>query len=142
MYPRFYTIYFAGWEKVTAEPTGLVDIARYRQRAGQSPELVLARTVVRAEERQEITLSFGYSDEVTVFLNRKPVFTGESSFRSRDSEFMGVIGLNDAVILDLKEGANDLLFALTETFGGWGFLARLETLRSEPIFLAEGVTKA
>jgi hypothetical protein len=133
VYPRFYTIYFAGWEKVTPESSGLVDIARYRQRAGQSPELVLARTVVRAEERQEITLSFGYSDEVDLFFNANKVFYGNSSYRYRDPSFLGVVGPFDHVRLTLEPGLNEIMMMVTESFGGWGFMARADRELLAPI---------
>jgi sugar lactone lactonase YvrE len=133
VYPRFYTIYFGGWEKVTAEPTGLVDIARYRQRTGQSPELVLARTIVRAEQRQEITLSFGYSDEIDLFFNGNKVFYGNSAYRHRDPSFLGVVGPFDEVRLTLEKGLNEIFLMVAENFGGWGFMARADRELLEPI---------
>jgi hypothetical protein len=33
---------------------------------------------------------------------------------------------NDAVYLQLKEGDNELMLAVTEFFGGWGFICRLD----------------
>jgi hypothetical protein len=71
-------------------------------------------------------LDFGYSDDITVFLDRRPLFFGESSFRSRDSEFMGIVGLNDTLYLDLEEGRHELVFSVAEGFGGWGFMASLD----------------
>ncbi len=132
VYPRFYTIYFAGWEKVTPEPSGLVDIARYRER-GQSSELALARTIVRAEERQEITLSFGYSDQVDLFFNGNKVFHGNSSYQYRDRSFLGVVGPFDHVRLTLQTGLNEILLMVTENFGGWGFMARSDRELLAPV---------
>ena len=55
-------------------------------------------------------MSFGYSDEPTVFLNSEPVFTGKSSFRFRDPGFLGIMNVeNDAVYLDLKKGRNEII---------------------------------
>jgi hypothetical protein len=54
---------------------------------------------------------------------------------------MGVVGLHDSVVLNLERGPNRLAFVVTESFGGWGFTARTEPLRDEPIVLAEGVEK-
>jgi len=130
------------WSAVTPEPSGLVNISRHMAMRGRTPECIYARTVIETEQATRKMLEFGYSDEVTIFLNRKPVFTGESSFRSRDSEFMGVIGLNDALFLDLEEGKNELIFAVAEGFGGWGFLARLDDVRGGPVAMGDGINHA
>jgi DNA-binding beta-propeller fold protein YncE len=103
---------------------------------------VTARTTIAAERPERRKLLFGYSDEISVFLNGELLFRGDSSFRVRDSEFMGIVGLNDAVVLNLNKGENELLFVVTESFGGWGFMARTESLRTDPILLADGVTKS
>lgn len=129
------------WKTVEADESGLVDVARWLDVAPQLPKCVMARSIITAETVERRKLFFGYSDEISVFLNGRLLFRGDSSFRVRDSEFMGVIGLNDAVILDLEKGENELLFVVTESFGGWGFMARVESLRSNPVALADGVTK-
>ena len=77
-----------------------------------------------------------------MFLNGRLLFRGDSTFKVRDSEFMGIIGLNDALLLDLVEGANTLTFVVTESFGGWGLTARTVPLRTDPVDLADGVVKA
>ena len=63
-----------------------------------------------------------------VYVNGKIVYAGQRVFRSRDYRYLGTIGYFDAVYLDLKEGENEVVFAITETFGGWGLRARLENL--------------
>jgi hypothetical protein len=79
-------------------------------------------------------MSFGYSDEVTVFLNSKPVFTGKSAFRFRDPGFLGIMDVeNDAVYLDLKKGRNEIVLALADYFGGWGFICRVDDTRGVKI---------
>ncbi len=130
------------WQRVKPDDSGLVDVARFLEHDPQLPQCVLARTTLVSERAERRKLFFGYSDEISVFLNGELLFRGDSSFRVRDDEFMGVIGLNDAVVLDLNKGENELLFVITESFGGWGFMARTEALRAEPVFLADGVTKA
>jgi hypothetical protein len=142
IYPRFYTIYFAGWEKVSAEPSGLVDIARYRQRTGASPELVLTRTIVRAEERGEINLSFGYSDQVDLFFNGNKVLRGNSAYQYRDPSFLGVVGPFDHARLMLEPGLNEIFMVVTESFGGWGFMARSDRELLAPIKQHDRVEQA
>ena len=60
-----------------------------------------------------------------VFLDGRALFRGDDTYRSRDYRFLGRIGWWDTVYLPLEEGANDLVVAVSETFGGWGVQARL-----------------
>lgn len=126
------------WLPVTAEPSGLVDIARHRTKSGNAPECVVARTVIPSDGMQVKRLTFGYSDEVHVFLNGSLLFTGDSSFTRRDPEFNGIVGLNDTLVLPLRDGTNELLLVVTEVLGGWGFICRLEDLPTSQINVAAG----
>jgi hypothetical protein len=46
---------------------------------------------------------------------------------SRSLRYLGVMTLdNDALRIRLEKGDNELLFAVTEAFGGWGLNARLD----------------
>lgn len=110
-----------------------MNLSRFRGKARvdndpnrNSEDMVFARTVLRAERVGLRKLSLGYSDRVTVFLNGKPVFTGNSAYRSRDAGFLGIVGLeNDALYLELEEGDNELLLAVADRLGGWGFIAQV-----------------
>ncbi len=131
-YPRFFTVFLADWKTVESEPSGLVDVSRYIERKGQGPDCVLARKIVQCETRRDIRLTFGYSDEVTVFLNGTRVFAGNSAYRSRDRSFLGVVGPHDHVYLTLEKGRNEIMFIVSERFGGWGFMARVDDDLAEP----------
>ncbi len=124
------------WQRVTAEPSGLVDVARYYPRGGVPP-CVFARAKIHAEKAERRKLRFGYSDYVSIFLNGELLFSGESAYRSRESSFLGVAGLHDAVWLPLRPGDNELLLAVSEVMGGWGFLCQDATT----VFAAEGVVQ-
>lgn len=51
---------------------------------------------------QRVRLSFGYSDDVTVFLNGRPLFGGASEFLVRDGSYLGTLTLGpDTLFLDL-----------------------------------------
>jgi sugar lactone lactonase YvrE len=140
-YPRFYQIFYAGWREVKAEVTGLVDITRYAQRSQNGPDCIMARTIVRSEKQQSIRLNFGYSDEISVFLNGKKMFYGMSAYRYRDPSFLGIIGLNDAVFLELEKGLNEIYFLVKESFGGWGFMAKTNLPLEAPIKNHDKLTK-
>ncbi len=72
-----------------------------------------------------------YSDDVSVFLNGQILFRGRSAQNFRDPGFLGIVSAdNDAVFLPLKKGANELLLAVSELGGGWGFVCRLADLEN------------
>jgi sugar lactone lactonase YvrE len=126
------------WKAVTSDTSGLVDISRTYGRLGPGPDCVLAKTVIKAERDETKKFRFGYSDEITIFLNGKPLFCGDSTYRFRDPSFLGIVGPFDAVYLPLKKGDNPLLFVITENMGGWGFLCQ----DANAIFEAPGVKEA
>jgi hypothetical protein len=123
------------WTAATAESSGLVNIAQYRRRGPTSASnqaLVFARSVVTASRAQPMKLVFAYSDRVHIFLNGRLVFAGDSAFQARDPSFLGVASLGpDAIYMDLRPGPNEIVLAVSEKFGGWGFAARLEPLGTE-----------
>ena len=140
-YPSVFMTFRTPWQKVTSEPSGLVDVSRYARRTGGGTDCILARTVVRSNARRDVTLSFGYSDELRLFHNGRKVFTGVSGYRSRDPSFLGVVGLFDAVHLTLEKGLNEILLIVSEDFGGWGFMCRADRDLDEPVQQHELLTK-
>ncbi|MCJ7581393.1 MAG: SMP-30/gluconolactonase/LRE family protein [Candidatus Aminicenantes bacterium] len=129
------------WKKIEGEANGLVDIARTYAKQGADPDCVLARTSIQSDNDQVKKLIFGYSDEVSIFLNEKILFRGHSEYLSRSARFLGVVGLYDSVFLPLKQGQNELLFMVTENFGGWGFICRLTETGDKPLLYASSLTK-
>jgi sugar lactone lactonase YvrE len=136
-YPDERVLQKIAWKKVGPEPSGLVDVCRFAQRTPGGPDVVFARTSISAKKEEIKKYLFGYSDEVSIFLNGDILFTGNSSYQSRDPSFLGAVGLFDAVFLPLKKGENELFFVLKETFGGWGFLCQDGTA----VYMAEDLDK-
>ncbi len=135
------------WQDVEAEPPGLVAINRYREsphpkvsfsndfskRLEPQPgmKVVYARTNIDSERDQIKKLFIGYSDDVSVFLNGKILFRGRSAQSFRDPGFLGIVNPeNDAVYLPLKKGRNELVLAVSELGGGWGFICQLAALEN------------
>ena len=135
------------WEDVDAEPPGFVVLYRYRdaphpvvtfqkdfsKRLDPQPgmKVVYARTSIDSDREQVKKLYLGYSDDVSVFLNGKILFRGRSAQNFRDPGFLGIVSPeDDAVYLPLKKGANELMLAVSELGGGWGFICRLEDLQN------------
>ncbi len=133
------------WQDVEAEPPGFVAIYRYREaphprvsfandfskRLEPQPgmKVVYARTNIDSDRDQLKKLYIGYSDDVSVFLNGKILFRGRSAQNFRDPGFLGIVNPeNDAVYLPLKKGRNELMLAVSELGGGWGFICRLADL--------------
>jgi len=131
------------WQDVEAEPPGLVVLYRYRQaphlqvsfandfskRLEPQPgtKLMYARTTIESDRDQVKKLYIGYSDDVSVFLNGQILFRGRSAQNFRDPGFLGIVNPeNDAVYLALKKGSNELVLAVSELGGGWGFICRWE----------------
>ena len=92
------------WEKVQSLPSGLVDISRYYGRTGQAPDIIWAKTELFSDKEQTKQLAFGYSDYISIFLNGKLLFMGNSQYTSRDGNFQGIVGLNDYIFLPLNQG--------------------------------------
>jgi hypothetical protein len=127
---------------VEAEPPGFVVLYRYREAPHLrvtfqgdfskrlEPQLgmkvLYARTTIESDRDQVKKLYIGYSDEVSVFLNGKIFYRGRSAQGFRDPGFLGIINPeNDAVYLPLKKGHNELMLAVSELGGGWGFICQL-----------------
>jgi hypothetical protein len=129
------------WQDVEAEPPGFVVINRFREgphprvtfqrdfskRLEPQPgmKVVYARTNIGSDRDQVKKLFIGYSDDVGVFLNGKILYSGRSAQGFRDPGFLGIVNPeNDAVYLPLKKGRNELMLAVSELGGGWGFICR------------------
>ena len=125
------------WSNVQSEPDGLVNISRFRTKTtttradvtANQKNVAFAKAVIHSDRNQVKRMSFGYSDEVSIFLNGQILFSADSTFRSRDPGFLGIVRVdNDAVYLSLEKGDNELVLAVRETFGGWGFICRLDDM--------------
>jgi hypothetical protein len=133
------------WQDVEAEPPGFVVLYRYRdaphprvtfqsdfsKRLEPQPgmKVLYARTIIDSDRDQVKRLDIGYSDDVGVFLNGRILYRGRSAQSFRDPRFLGIVNPeNDAVYLPLKKGRNELMLAVSELGGGWGFVCRLADL--------------
>lgn len=114
------------WVKVQADPSGLLNIGKYTKRSAGAADTVLVKAEIFSQDNRRQKLSFGYSDEVVVFLNGAPLYRGLNTYGSRDYRYLGTIGFFDQVYLPLVKGRNELIFAVLENYGGWGLKARLE----------------
>ncbi len=131
------------WEPVKAEAPGFVVINRFREgphinatfakdfskrlEPQKGSKMVYARMAIDSDKDQVKKLSIGYSDEVSIFLNGAIVYRGRSPQYFRDPGFLGIVNPeNDSLYLPLKKGSNEIVLAVSEIGGGWGFNCRLE----------------
>jgi len=131
------------WQDVEAEPPGFVVLYRYREaphpvvtfqtdfstRLQPQPgmKVLYARTHIDSDRDRVKKLELGYSDDVSVFLNGQILYRGRSAQGFRAPGFLGIVNPeNDAVYLPLKKGSNELMLAVSELGGGWGFICRLQ----------------
>ena len=59
-------------------------------------------------------------------MNGALLYSGDNTYRSRDYHYLGTIGLFDEVPLNLRAGDNELVFAVSESFGGWAIMAAIK----------------
>jgi hypothetical protein len=127
------------WQQVQAEPPGLVLVNRYRKSPSILPpasrdsvlhnrvvgsKVVFARTAIESATERMQLLHFGYSDNIVIYCNGKPIFSGINAAYFRDLGFFYPLG--DAVYLPLRKGRNEIVYAVTEFFGGWAFSGKLD----------------
>lgn len=134
------------WQNVEAEPPGFITLYRYHEAPHirvsfandfskrldpqQGMRIVYARININSNSDEVKKLNIGYSDDVSVFLNGNILYRGRSAQNFRDPRFLGIINPeNDAVYLPLKKGDNELVLAVSELGGGWGFICRLENMK-------------
>ncbi|MBN1824631.1 MAG: SMP-30/gluconolactonase/LRE family protein [Candidatus Eisenbacteria bacterium] len=126
------------WRPASADARGIVDVGRTTGRTGRMPDGVYARAFLRAEKAETMEYRLAYSDIVAVFLNGRPLYFGNSAYQSRDRSFLGVVGFFDHLFLPLREGENELLLLVGESFGGWAFGMQ----DADAVLLAGGARRA
>jgi hypothetical protein len=115
------------FERVEAEPNGLVELHRYvKLPAADSREAAaVARVRVRADAAGLRRLDLGFSDVATVFLNGRPLFRADAHYSYDNPRQEGLIHFGQAtVFLPLEKGDNDLAVLVSDEFGGWGLMGR------------------
>jgi hypothetical protein len=127
----------AQWRVLPADSTGLLNLAAHLP----VPDSLrfwgaLARLTLSTERAATVRLRLGFSDRVTVFLNGRPLFSGDQRYFFDNPRQEGVIGLHQALVhLALQPGRNEVVLAVTDQFGGFGLIGKLEEaagVRVEP----------
>jgi hypothetical protein len=113
------------WRSAGVETNGIVNLGRLGAPMADA-DTVLVRALIDGGDGTVKRLRFGYSDRVRLYLNGEEIYAGDAAWRSRDHRHLGTITWVDSVPLRLRPGENQLVAAVTEGFGGWGFTGALE----------------
>ncbi len=114
-----------GWKTYEVEPNGVLVIGRHVRRPAPNSAIV-ARLVIRAERDTVAPLQLGFSDIVTVYLTGRALISADARYSFDAPRQEGLIGLSQATIyLPLRQGDNEVLIHLSDSFGGWGLMGRL-----------------
>lgn len=114
-----------GWTDLNVEEVGLANLARVADKA-RPTNTVFARVIIESDRKQMKRLSYGVSDRGIIYLNDKAIAGSQNNFRSQDYRHLGTIGFFDDAYLPLKKGRNELWIAVSESFGGWAVMAKIE----------------
>ena len=114
---------FKRWE---TEPSGLLQLYRHLRVAESTrTAAAVARIRLRAATAGTCALDLGFSDLATVFVNKRPHAQLDASYSFDRPRREGLIGFDQArLFLPLQAGDNELAILLTDSFGGWGLMAR------------------
>ena len=136
-YPSSEVLSNLNWQSVKSNDKGIVDVSRYHSRKSGAADCIFAKTTISVDKDTFMRFGFGYSDFLTVYLNKQPIFLGVSSYQSRDKSFLGIVGYFDNLFLPLKKGDNELMIQVGEYMGGWGFCFRKE----DEVFIDKSIDK-
>jgi hypothetical protein len=115
------------WKKLASENNGLANLARI-QGLEKDKDTTFAKLTIQSDSEQIKKVKFGFSDAVKVYFNDRLIYGGSDLYESRDYRFLGTVGLFDELYLPLKKGDNELWFAVSENFGGWGIKAMFDDM--------------
>ncbi len=116
------------WSAISAERLGMVNLSR---KFGATPRgsrrMVWLKTTITAKAAAQRHLDFGFSDEVYVYLNGRPLYFDKNLFATPGMKApRGRCSIeNSRISLPLAAGENELVIGVTNFFFGWGVVARL-----------------
>lgn len=132
-YPPFLVGYQAEWGTVFADASGVVDLSRVHARSGPEPETVYARTLVRSDRKQDVRLTFGYADQIDLFVNKRKVFAGGSHDRQAGASVSGIRESSYTAYVTLERGLNEIFLMVTAAGAAWGWQVRTDPVLGEPL---------
>jgi hypothetical protein len=117
------------WEDLSAERHGLINLTR-RFGGTVGRRIVWLKTAIHSDKNQDKMLHFGFSDEVWVLINDKPLYVDKNLYNTPMAKLPdGRCSIeNTSFKIPLKEGDNQLMVGVANFFYGWGIVARLDDI--------------
>lgn len=118
------------WKTISTERSGLVNLSREYGRPMPEPNRAVAwlKTTITSDRKQTKKVEIGWTRELWVFVNGKPVYADKNLFESDGARKFpdGRCSLeNGSFMLPLDAGDNEVAVALANNFFGWGLMLRL-----------------
>jgi 3-keto-disaccharide hydrolase len=118
------------WKPIGTERNGLVNLSREYGLPVHAPNRAVAwlKTTITSDRKQTKKVDIGWTREVWVFVNGKPVYAGKNLFDLEEERKApdGRCSLeNGTFTLPLEAGDNEVAVALANNFFGWGLMLRL-----------------
>ena len=118
------------WKTIGTERRGLVNISRVFGKPLPDPDRAVAwlKTTITSDRKQRKKVDIGWTREIWVFVNGKPVYAGKNFFDiEAERKFPdGRCSLeNGSFTLPLEAGDNEVAVAIANNFFGWGLMLRL-----------------
>ena len=115
------------WRPMSAEASGLVNLSRaFGTAHAPATSVGWMKTVVKASAPTRRTIRIGWARQVTVFLNGRPVFSGDNPYYPSEKRLSPNGRLepdNASIPLDLRQGPNYIVLAVSN---GWRTHAGVE----------------
>lgn len=108
------------WQNLKVEHNGIANLAKLAMPTKEA-NTALIKLNITSENSAVRQLRFGFSDRVQIFLNGKLLFAGNDGWKTRDYRYLGTVGWHDSVGLALQPGDNQVIIAVSESFGGWAW---------------------
>src|SRR5262245_35617678 len=111
------------WMAAGVEESGLVNLNRlFPAKPQQGRFTAFLRTTITVPAASRLPVGIGYSDDVTVFVNGEPVYSGVNGWESRTPGFASFVDPRfERVWLPLRAGVNEIVLAVTDDqIFGWG----------------------
>ena len=118
------------WKAISTERNGLVNLSREYGLPLHEPNRAVAwlKTTITSDRKQTKKVDIGWTRELWVFVNGKPVYADKNLFDQEELRKFpdGRCSLdNGATTLPLEAGDNEVAVAIANNFFGWGLMLRL-----------------
>lgn len=115
------------WSRHTTLHDGLLPLEPHVERPeADGVPAVVAGVTIDSDADRTIRLDLGFSDDASVFLDGRLLYSGRHFFSANFPRRQGLVTLDQASLyLPLESGRNTLMVAVSEVFGGWAVIGSI-----------------